>query len=1063
MSARFQRVGGLLALLLGFSVLSATVALGLPAAGPLAFVGATPHKNSLVTIGAVNVQLSAECTVDTATLAVSINGVAIPAADFLPFSACANGRMTSQVATVNVTLPDTSITGGPSSLSAGQNGTFAGSGSGDGLSWNFDGGAAPGTGSPVTATFEAAGSFTVRARATVQEDLEASALDDGNLVTAQRGFKAGDPTPATHQLAVIMPPDVDFENFESSQVHPLALSEAGDQLYAVNTPEDRLAIFDIETDGSLTLAGNVEVGLGPVSVAVRPGTDEVWVANHLSDTVSIVDVAAGDVTGTIACGDEPTDVAFASGRAFVSLAGKQDKVNVYDAATRGQIASLDIFGDDPRALAVNAAGTEVYAVVLESGNQTTTLFHDLVSDGGGPPPPNPPRKASLGAAPNVGLVVKFNPANGRWEDETGGNWSNYVDFSLPDEDLFVISANAPTPSVVSTVSHLGTLLFDVEVQPGTGDVWVPNTDARNLVRFEPNLRGHLVQTRVSIVDPSSGGVTPVDLNPHINYAVTPGSPQEIAASLASPGDGVFSADGSTFYLTAFGSRKVGVLDAFGAVTDLIDVGNGPSGVALNEADGRLYVLNRIDNTISTVDTGTNTQIAVTGVAGPSQFDPTPDVIKNGRKFLYDAQLTSGHGDVACATCHMSANFDNIAWDFGDPLGDFVNYSDAPFVQFGPILGPSTDGFDPMKGPMTTQTLRGLQGLEPFHWRGDMQDFQHFNGAFASLMGLQGFCEVSMQACVRHSDCPSGELCLGISATDMDAYTDFIMTVRFPPNPYDNLNDTLPSSLPVPLQTGGGAMGTGNPQNGRSGYINELFDAGAISCNGCHTLPTGSNNKLFNGNAEQETQDFKIPQLRNMYEKIGFDLIRPGLQSGNASNIALPQQKRGFGFLHDGSVSLTEFLAAPVFTMSAQQQRDMYAFMLAFPTETPPVVGHQVTLTTANQADAGTINEINALTNHAINGKSDVVAKGVIGGVKKGYYFDPEQQLFLPDSLTETPLSSSDLRLSVGSGDVLVYTGVPLGAGRRLGIDRDRDTWLDRSEEALGYDPADPNSNPWQNQ
>ena len=170
----------------------------------------------------------------------------------------------------------------------------------------------------------------------------------------------------------------------------------------------------------------------------------------------------------------------------------------------------------------------------------------------------------------------------------------------------MISANAPTPSVVSTVSHVGTMLFDVEVQPGTGDVWVPNIDSRNLVRFEPNLRGHLVQTRVSIVDPGSGGVTPVDLNPHINYAVSPGPAQEIAESLANPGDGVFSADGSTFYLTALSSRKVGVLDAFGDVTDLIDVGNGPSGVALNEADGRLYVLNRIDNTISTVDTGTNT-------------------------------------------------------------------------------------------------------------------------------------------------------------------------------------------------------------------------------------------------------------------------------------------------------------------------------------------------------------------------------------------------------------------------------------------------------------------------
>jgi hypothetical protein len=45
--------------------------------------------------------------------------------------------------------------------------------------------------------------------------------------------------------------------------------------------------------------------------------------------------------------------------------------------------------------------------------------------------------------------------------------------------------------------------------------------------------------------------------------------------------------------------------------------------------------------------------------------------------------------------------------------------------------------------------------------------------------------------------------------------------------------------------------------------------------------------------------------------------------------------------------------------------------------------------------------------------------------------------------------------------VLTYSGVPPGAGVRLGIDRDRDTWLDRTEASLGTDPADPRSNPWQ--
>src|SRR6185503_6606748 len=244
-----------------------------------------------------------------------------------------------------------------------------------------------------------------------------------------------------------------------------------------------------------------------------------------------------------AVGDEPTDVVFASGRAFVTLAGNDDRVKAYDAATRSQVASIALFAEKPHALAVNAAGTEVYAAVLESGNKTTELFEDLVSSAGGPPTPSPSRNPALGAAPATGLIVKFNPANSRWEDEVGGNWSSKVGFSLPDNDVFVIGA--------------GPILFDVAVNPSTGELWVANTEARNLVRFEPNLRGHLVQTRVTRVNAGTGTVAQqVDLNPHINYGTTPGPAGEIADSLALPGDGVFTANGATYYVTAFGSGKV---------------------------------------------------------------------------------------------------------------------------------------------------------------------------------------------------------------------------------------------------------------------------------------------------------------------------------------------------------------------------------------------------------------------------------------------------------------------------------------------------------------------------
>jgi hypothetical protein len=412
-----------------------------------------------------------------------------------------------------------------------------------------------------------------------------------------------------------------------------------------------------------------------------------------------------------------------------------------------------------------------------------------------------------------------------------------------------------------------------------------------------------------------------------------------------------------------------------------------------------------------------------------------------------------------------SNFDNIAWDLGDPQGSFVDYDDVGWVTFGPLLGPSTNGFDPMKGPMTTQTLRGLKDTDPFHWRGDRENFQHFNGAFVGLMGMEGFCSLGFQACDPDNPCPAGQSCLGLPASDMDAYTAFIDTVGFPPNPFRTLNDFSPALVPVPSQLGGGQMVTGNAQQGRADYQNELLDAGVFSCNNCHALPTGTSRNLFNGSAEGESQDFKIPHLRNMYEKVGFDVIRPNLQTGNANssdnNIGLPVQKRGFGFIHDGSISMTEFLAASVFTSTPQQEIDMFAFMLAFPTESKPAVGHQLTVTSATIATCVSGSILTTLINQAEAGNCDLAVRGVVGAQAKGYAYDVDTNLFVPDSIVETPQSRSALCNTIASGDVLTFMGVPPGAGRRLALDRDRDTWPDRTETTLGFDPANPNSNPWE--
>jgi len=59
-----------------------------------------------------------------------------------------------------------------------------------------------------------------------------------------------------------------FVAFESGQVRTLALSLDGTRLFAVNTPDNRLEVFDV-SGGVLTHLLSIPVGMEPVAVAAR--------------------------------------------------------------------------------------------------------------------------------------------------------------------------------------------------------------------------------------------------------------------------------------------------------------------------------------------------------------------------------------------------------------------------------------------------------------------------------------------------------------------------------------------------------------------------------------------------------------------------------------------------------------------------------------------------------------------------------------------------------------------------------------------------------------------------
>jgi DNA-binding beta-propeller fold protein YncE len=896
-----------------------------------------------------------------------------------------------------------------------------------------------------------------------------------------------------------------FTAFESGQVRPLALSQDGKLLFAVNTPDNRLEVYRVK-DSGLVHKGSIPVGLEPVSVAVH-SSGEVWVVNHLSDSVSIVSVDSdgdeGHVVRTLLVGDEPRDIVFAGPgreRAFITTAhrgqnspidpqlttpgvGRSDvwvfAANNLGAALGGTpLTIVTLFSDTPRALAVSPDGKRVYAAAFHSGNRTTTITEAVVTSHGGLPP-------VVGAppgAPNTGLIVR--QKNGHWQDELGRNWDGQVNFSLPDKDVFTLDAMGATPHEIAGgfYSGVGTVLYNMAVNPVSGKVYVSNTESRNENRFEgPGLlaghtvRGHVVENRISILG-NAGSVTPRHLNKHINYAVA-GAPlpnAENARSLAMPTGMVVSSDGSTIYVAALGSSKVGTFSTaeleqntfVPSVGSQIAVsGGGPTGLALDEGHHRLYVLTRFDNSISIVNTQTKTE---TGHV--AMHNPEPASVTVGRRFLYDAAFTSSHGDQACASCHVFGDMDDLAWDLGNP-DEVTSANENPF-EFLPALNPFTNApidpnFHPMKGPMTTQSLRGMANHGPMHWRGDRNGgldtpsapldevaaFNKFNVAFGGLLGRSG----------------------PISDAQMQSFTDFILQVTYPPNPIRALDNSL-----TPDQQAGYDLFTGTRK----------FD-GARPCNGCHTLdPDGNPGEarpgFFGTNGlssfDFEPQIFKIPHLRNMYQKIGMfgvpdaAIFNPITNPGGpivAGGLDGPtgDQIRGFGILHDGSLDTPRrfFDALPFSTLAGRpdgfapdsqgltERQQIEAFVYAFDSNLAPIVGQQATLASRNAAAVGP--RVTLLQARADAGECDLIAKTELFHQETGFLYVGNGQ-YLGDRAGWPQISRAMLgSLATIPGHEVTFTCVPRGSGARLAIDRDDDGFLDGDEVDACSDPADPDSTP----
>jgi len=431
----------------------------------------------------------------------------------------------------------------------------------------------------------------------------------------------------------------------------------------------------------------------------------------------------------------------------------------------------------------------------------------------------------------------------------------------------------------------------------------------------------------------------------------------------------------------------------------------------------MYLMTRFDNSLNVVDLATKATLQVVPL-----HNPEPASVVAGRPFLYDALNFSGNGEASCASCHIFGDNDDLAWNLGNP-DDPISTNNQPSPT-----GSAVATFHPMKGPMTTQTLRGLSTHGGLHWRGDRVDgffgtdpcteptgaacseeasFNNFIVAFEGLIGMDGH----------------------VTPGEMQMFTDFALQLVPPPNPVRRLNSVLTASQAA----------------GRTKYFAPNTDGGQ-SCEGCHILDP-LNGFFGTGGGETfegEPQNMKVAHLRNVYTKVGmFGMFAtPALQLGPFTG----EQVRGFGLLHDGSVdTLQHFSGATVFVTTPQEEVDLEQFMFAFDSDLAPVVGQQLTLDATNSAVVtGRIAAFKARAGQAFESlilggtvtHCDLVAKATVAGVPVGYLYDPSSGDFTDDTggiVTEATL----LGFATTDGPI-TFTCAPPGSGMRMGINRDRD-------------------------
>lgn len=424
----------------------------------------------------------------------------------------------------------------------------------------------------------------------------------------------------------------------------LLVSPDGTRLYVLCQQSDQVRVLSATNSAVIK---TIAVGHVPRGMALSSTGDRLFVTNSWDDTLSVIDTRALAVIATWTVGAEPSGVVEdrAGKRLFVANRISSD-VAVLDAQT-GQEEGRLLAGKGASYLTLSPDGSRIYAThiypnpsPLRTGMENRTppeseitvidAVHATVVD-------RIPLHAIAGvfhlafsADGRLGAVAEFHPKN--LVPLAGLEHGGAFAYTLT---LFGADVGQPVEIPLDELDRYASQPFGVAITPNKSRLYV-------------SLGG-------------SEAVLAIDVPRLLRFIHTRPRP----------------ASGSFAYDLAAGGNYIAAR---------IPVGHNPRGLAVSPDGRRLFVANRLDDTISVIDTGTDRVVTTMHLAGPSVVS----ALRRGEQTFYSAHY-SFQGQISCSSCHIDSTFDDLQWDL------------------------EPDGFG--RDIVDNRTLEDLRGTEPYKWNG----------------------------------------------------------------------------------------------------------------------------------------------------------------------------------------------------------------------------------------------------------------------------------------------------------------------------------------------------------